>query len=122
MNVFRQVLAVTATNLRNIPLRLGSSLVIVTGIAGVVGVLIPVIAMSMGFRSTIEGDARADRAVVISRTATEEEISSLSRDEFGKIMNAPEVRRDVRGRSLASGEVVLQAPVARKRDHSDVNL
>lgn len=102
--------------------RLGSSLVIVVGIAGVVGVLIPVIAMSMGFRATIEGDARNDRAIVISRIATEEDASGLSRDDFGKIMNAPEVRRDARGRSIASGEVVLQAPVARKRDHSDVSL
>ena len=122
MNPVRQTLAIAVTNLRNIPLRLGSSLVIVIGIAGVVGVLIPVLAMSMGFRSTIQGDARADRAVVISRTATEEDISSVSRDDFGKITNAPEVRRDARGRSIVSGEVVLQAPVARKRDHSDVSL
>ncbi|MEO8019219.1 MAG: ABC transporter permease [Pseudomonadota bacterium] len=110
------------TNIRNIPLRPGSSLVIVIGIAGVVGVLIPVIAMSMGFRSTIQGDARADRAIVLSRIATEEEVSSLSRDDFARITNAPEVRRDARNRPIASGEVVLQAPVARKRDHSDVNL
>jgi putative ABC transport system permease protein len=122
MNAVGQVLAITATNLRNVPLRLGSSLVIVIGIAGVVGVLIPVLAMSMGFRSTIQGDARADRAIVLSRIATEEEMSSVSRDDFGKIMNAPEVRRDARGRPIVSGEVVLQAPVARKRDHSDVNL
>jgi putative ABC transport system permease protein len=122
MNAVGQVLAITATNLRNVPLRLGSSLVIVIGIAGVVSVLIPVLAMSMGFRSTIQGDARADRAIVLSRIATEEEMSSVSRDDFGKIMNAPEVRRDARGRPIVSGEVVLQAPVARKRDHSDVNL
>jgi putative ABC transport system permease protein len=122
MNVVGQVLAITATNLRNVPLRLGSSLVIVIGIAGVVGVLIPVLAMSMGFRSTIQGDARTDRAIVLSRAATEEEMSHVSRDYFGKIMNAPEVRRDARGRPIASGEVVLQAPVARKRDHSDASL
>jgi putative ABC transport system permease protein len=122
MSVVRQILAITATNLRNIPLRLGSSLVIVIGIAGVVGVLIPVLAMSMGFRSTMKGDARADRAIVLSRVATEEDVSSISRADFGKIMNAPEVRRDARGRPIASGEVVLQAPVARKGDHSDVSL
>ncbi len=122
MNVFGQVLAITATNLRNVPLRLGSSLVIVIGIAGVVGVLIPVLAMSMAFGSTILGDARADRAIVLSRSATEEEVSSVSRDDFGKIVNAPEVRRDARGQPIVSGEVVLQAPVARKSDHSDVSL
>jgi putative ABC transport system permease protein len=122
MNIARQILAITATNVRNIPLRLGSSLVIVIGIAGVVGVLIPVLAMSMGFRATIQGDGRADRAIVLSRIATEEDVSSVSREDFGKIMNAPEVRRDAHGRPIVSGEVVLQAPVARKRDHSDVSL
>jgi putative ABC transport system permease protein len=118
----QQTFAIAVTNLRTFPQRLGNSLVIVIGIAGVVGVLIPLIAMSMGFRATIMGDARADRAIVISRIATEEDASSLSRDDFGKIMNAPEVRRDAFGRPMASGEVLLQAPVARKLDHSDVSL
>jgi putative ABC transport system permease protein len=122
MNVLRQIFAITAANLRNVPQRLGNSLVIVIGIAGIVGVLIPVIAMSIGFRSTIVGDARSDRAIVLSRIATDEEISSLSRDQFARIANAPEVRHDARDRPIASGEVVLQAPVSRKRDHSDVSL
>ena len=122
MSVVRQILAITAANLRSIPLRLGSSLVIVIGIAGVVGVLIPVLAMSAGFRSTIKGDARPDRAIVLARAATAEYESSLSRDDFGKVVNAPEVRRDARGRPVASGEVVLQAPVSRKRNHSDVSI
>jgi len=122
VNVVRQILAITATNLRHIPLRLGNSLVMVIAIAGVVGVLIPVVAMSVGFRSTIQADARADRAIVLSRIATEEEVSSLSREDFARSANAPEVRRGARGRPIASGEVVLQAPVARRRDHSDVSL
>src|SRR5689334_4141349 len=37
-------------------------------------------------------------------------------------MNYPGVRRDSRGRPVASGEVLLTAPVSRKRDHSDVSL
>lgn len=122
MNVFRQILAITATNLRNVPQRLGSSLVIVVGIAGVVGVLIPVLAMSLGFRSTIEGDGRPDRAIASSRVATAEYDSNISRDDAGKIMNLPEVRRDARGEPMLSGEVVLVAPVARKRDRADVNV
>jgi putative ABC transport system permease protein len=122
MNVVRQIVAITVTNLRNIPVRLGSSLVIVIGMAGVVGVLIPVLAMSMGFRATLQGDARADRAIVLTRIATEEEISSLSRDEVANIMNASEVRRDAQGRSIGSAEIILQAPVSRRGDHADVNV
>jgi putative ABC transport system permease protein len=122
MRVGGQILAITAINLRSIPLRLGNSLVIVIAIAGAVGVLIPVLAMSVGFRSTIKGDARPDRAIVVGRSATAEYESSLSREDFGKIMSLPEVRRDARGRPVVSGEVVLQAPVSGKRNHSDLSI
>lgn len=122
MSSILQIFALVAASLRTVPLRLGNSLVIVIGVAGVVGVLIPLLAMSLGFQSTIMGDARPDRAIVISRIATEEDSSSLSRDDLGKIVNAPEVRRDARRRPLASGEVLLQAPVSRKSDHSDVSM
>lgn len=122
MNRLAQILAITATNLRNIPHRLGSSLVIVIGMAGVVGVLIPVLAMSLGFRSTIRGDGRPDRAIVLSRIATAEYESSVSRENASHFMNAPQVRRDARGEPMVSGEVVLVAPVSRKRDHADVNV
>ena len=89
MNAIAQVLAIAVTNLRHIPQRLGSSLVIVIGIAGVVGVLIPVVAMSLAFESTMTGDGRPDRAIVIARTATAEYESNLSRGHVGKIMDAP---------------------------------
>lgn len=122
MNSIAQALAIAVTNLRQVPQRLGSSLVIVIGIAGVVGVLIPVVAMSLGFESTIKGDGRPDRAIVITRIAAAEYESNLSRDDVGRIMNAPEVRRDAHGESIASGEVVLSAPVSRKSNHNDVNV
>jgi putative ABC transport system permease protein len=117
-----QIAAVTATNLRHIPQRLGSSLVIVIGIAGVVAVLLPVLAMSIGFRATIKGDARADRAIVLARAATTEYESALSRDDAAIIMNGEGIRSDPRGKPMVSAEVVLVAPVARKRDRSDVNV
>jgi len=96
--------------------------VIVIGIAGVVAVLIPVLAMYVGFRATIRADGRADRAIVLSRDATTESESSLSRDSVGIVSNAAGVRHDAQGRPLVSTEVVLAAPVARRRDHSDVSV
>ena len=122
MSLATQVGAVTATNLRSIPARLGSALVIVVGIAGTVAVLISVLAMSSSFRATMKGDARADRAIVLSRDATTEYESGLSRESVATIANASGIRRDARGRPIVSAEVVLAAPVARKRDHSDVNV
>ena len=122
MNFFSQTLAVTAMNLRNIPRRLGNSLVIVIGIAGAVGVFIPILAMSMSFRATIKGDGNDARAIVLTQRATAESDSSLTREEVATIVDYPQVSRDSRDRPVASGELVLVAPVSRKRDHSDVNV
>jgi putative ABC transport system permease protein len=120
--MLRQIPVLTAMSLRDIPRRLGNSLVIVVGIAGVVIVLIPVLAMYLGFRATLQGDGRADRAIVLSRDATSEDGSNLSRDAVADIVHAAGVRRDARGTPIASAEVVLAAPVSRLRDHSDVNV
>jgi putative ABC transport system permease protein len=109
-------------NLRSIPQRLGNSMVIVVGIAGVVAVLISVLAMSLGFRTTIDGDGSDDRAIVFSRGAIAENESGLSRENIAAVMNAAGIKRDARDRPVASAEVILVAPVARKRDNTDVYL
>ena len=112
----------TAMNLRNVPRRPGNSLVIVVGVAGVVSVLISVLAMSLGFSATVKGDARADRAIVLSRGATTEYESSLSRESVAAVMNGAGIKHDAHDKPVASAEVILVAPVARKRDSSDVNV
>jgi len=121
MNFIRQTLALTATNLRNIPQRLGNSLVIVIGVAGAVGVFIPILAMSMSFRATVRGDGSDDRAIVLTRRATTESESWLTREEVARIVDFPQVRRDPDNRPVASAELLMVAPVSRKRDHTDVN-
>jgi putative ABC transport system permease protein len=103
-------------------MRLGNALVIVVGISGVVAVLISVLAMFEGFRASIQGDGRVDRAVVLTRGATTEYESNLSRENVAILMDAPGVKQDNRDEPLVSAEVILIAPVARKRDSSDVNV
>ena len=46
MNALRQIGAVTAMNLRSVPTRLGTSSVIVLGMALVVGVIVSVLGMT----------------------------------------------------------------------------
>ena len=53
-----QIAQITLVNLRTIPQRLGTSLVVVVGIAGVAGVLVSVLAMSEGFRHTLASTGR----------------------------------------------------------------
>lgn len=117
-----QIVAVTAVNLRSIPERLGNSLVVVIGVAGVVAVLTSVLAMSSGFRQTLDRDARADRALVLTRNAESEAGSSLSRAEVDAIREGPGIRRDLSNKPIVSAEVILVAPVTRKSDGTDVQV
>ncbi|HMN45195.1 MAG TPA: ABC transporter permease [Povalibacter sp.] len=122
MRIVSQIIAIAAVNLRSLGQRKGNSLVIVTGIAGVVAVLLSVLAMSMGFRQAIDSDASDDRAIVLAPSADSEYQSSLARSSLATVGNARNVRRDPRGRPLVSGETILVVPVMRKSDGSDVNV
>lgn len=118
MSSLNQVITVTALNLRTLPQRVGSSLVIVIGIAGVVAVLISMLSMSVGFRQTITNSSREDRAIVLTRGVESESYSDVSRSDVVAIENLPGIiRRD--GRPAISAEVIAIASVARKSDASD---
>ena len=119
MNSVAQIITVTALNLRNLPQRLGSSLVIVIGIAGVVGVLISMLSMSVGFRQATTSGAQEDRAIVMTRGAERENMSAVSRADVIALDNLPGVRRTADGKPAISAEVIALAPVARKSDASD---
>jgi putative ABC transport system permease protein len=113
---------VTALSLRSIPQRLGNSLVIVVGMSGVVAVLLAVLAMYTNFRHTIDADGRADRAFVMAKSAVTESDSGLSISDVAAITDAQGIKRDAQNRPLVSAELIMIAPVSRKRDKSDVNV
>ena len=73
----KQVLAVTQLNLRSLPKRVGASSVIVIGIAGVVGVLVSILAMKAGLSQMMSSHDRPDRAIVIS-TGSSFEVRSMN--------------------------------------------
>jgi len=122
MSFATQTLSVLAVNLRTVPLRLGNSLVIVIGIAGVVAVLASVMAMAIGYRNAIDSDGQADRAIVVARGSTSEYVGGVPRNALPLVEAADGVRRDEAGLSMLSGDVVLPAPLIRKSDQSDVNV
>jgi putative ABC transport system permease protein len=111
MSAFRQISAVVGMNLRNLPQRIGSSLVIVIGIAGVVGVLISVLAMAVGFAGTIAGAGSPDRALILSSGALQEAMSSIPGDEVPNILQAPGIAKDAEGRPIAAAEALAQVEV-----------
>ena len=115
MSTLSQVVAVTTMNLRNVPQRFGTSSVIVLGVAGVVAVLISVLAMSTGFRETIAGGARPDRVMVLSEGATAEIGSTVSRDVVQTIAGAPGIARSPDGQPVLSAEAVATVEAPRRQ-------
>jgi putative ABC transport system permease protein len=100
----RQIVAVTAMSVAGIPRRLGASLVIVIGIAGVVAVLISVFAMVTSFTATAGKTGRADRAIVLNRGSDSEGASSLPREAAVALLNAPGIKKDQAGKPILSAE------------------
>jgi len=115
MNALLQTVAITAMNLRNIPQRIGSSLVVCIGVGGVVAVLVTVLAMATGLEAVITQAAQPDRAMVLRRGALAEVLSTVSRDELAVIESAPGVRRGADGVPLVSPEVLLSVNLPRRR-------
>ncbi|HVN41636.1 MAG TPA: ABC transporter permease [Steroidobacteraceae bacterium] len=104
MHGFRQVVAVTAMNLRNLPSRLGTSLVAVIGIGGVVAVLVSLLSMGEGFRAALDLSGRDDVALILRGGSSDELSSTISREELNVIFSAPGILRDARG-PVAAGEL-----------------
>ncbi|NKF24075.1 ABC transporter permease [Solimonas marina] len=120
--MLKQTLAVTAMNLKAIPQRLGTSSVIVIGIAGVVAVLVSVLAMAAGFHQTVANSGRDDRALVL-RGGSQAEINSvIPRDSVQTILDAPGVRKTAQGKPIGCGEVVTIVNLPRIKDDNDSNV
>jgi putative ABC transport system permease protein len=98
-----QLAAVTAMNLRNLPARLGTSLVAVVGIGGVVAVLVSLLSMGEGFRAALELSGRDDVALVLRGGSSDELSSGFGRDQVSVIVAAPGIVTDERG-AVASPE------------------
>jgi putative ABC transport system permease protein len=122
MSVATEIAAVTALNLRAIPQRLGTSLVIVIGIAGVVAVLVSVLAMAVGFNDTIRHAGRPDRAIVLRGGSNSELASTLSRDAALTIEDAAGIKLDPQGHKIAQPEFVAIVEKPQKGSDTGANV
>jgi putative ABC transport system permease protein len=117
-----QIARITAINLRTIPSRLSTSLVVVVGIAGVVGVLVSVLAMSEGFRHTLASTGRPHRVIMLRDGSDAELSSSVTREQAALLGSLPGVARDGEGRPLASAELVVMVDLPRKGETEPNNV
>lgn len=122
MKFFKQIAAVTAMNMRSLPQRVGTSLVIVIGIAGVVAVLVSVLAMSTGMIETLQNAGRDDRAIVLRNGSASESASALPRDAARLIEDGVGIRRDTDGKPIVSAESIRLVSLYRKADGAEVNV
>lgn len=122
MKMFRQIGAVTAMNFRSLPHRVSTSLVVVIGIAGVVAVLVSVLAMSTGLIRTMENTGRDDRAIVMRNGSLAETSSALDRNSARLIIDADGIKRDAQGEPILSAETMRILSLHRQADDAEVNV
>lgn len=104
-----QARSVTAVGISTLTQRLGSSAVIVVGIAGVVGVLVALLAMAEGYAQTLRNSGNEETAIVMRGASANEVSSSLSREDIVQIEQAPGVAKNAKGEPIISAETVVAA-------------
>src|SRR5277367_198796 len=120
--MLKQLIAVSLMNLQTLPQRVGASSVIVIGIAGVVAVLVSVLAMGVGFRHTLADSGRADRVIILRGGSDAELNSNLTRADVDTISNAPGLAKDSGGKALLSSELVTVVNIPKIDTGTDANV
>ena len=120
--MFNQIGAVTMINLRSIPQRAGLSAATVISIALVTAVLLGFLAMSNGFKATLQGTG-SDNVAVMLRAGSQAELNSgLSSEDVRLVEEAPGVARDAEGAPLVSGELYVIVDGVKRASQTDANL
>ncbi|HTC52997.1 MAG TPA: FtsX-like permease family protein [Steroidobacteraceae bacterium] len=113
MKLMTQLLAVSSISLRSLPSRAASSAVIVIGTAGVVAVLLSVLALATGLSGALSSTGSPDRAIVLHAQATNEVGSTLAHDSIATILDAPGIAQDAAHRAIGSAEALASVNLPR---------
>ncbi len=118
----RRTLAILRLGLSTLSQRIGASLVILIGIAGVVGVLVALLAMGEGLASVLRSTGSPDTAIVLRAGATGELASALSRSDVSLIEQKPGIARNAKGQILASPERVVIVNLPKQSNGATANV
>lgn len=111
IKLLKQTFPLLAIGFGSLPQRKGSSSVIVVGIAGVVAVLVSILAVASGLERTLQGNVRNDVAVLLSAQAQSESSSVVPHEASDAVAGLGEVMRDAAGKPMVSPEVLTIFPV-----------
>jgi putative ABC transport system permease protein len=118
----RQAWSVTGVALATVPQRLGASSVIIIGIAGVVGVLVALLAMAVGFEATLR-ETGSDDTVIMLRAGSQAELNSVLSHETAQLLaQQSQVLRNAQGQPIASPELVVVAALPKRSTGLDANV
>ena len=118
----RLALAAARVGIAGLPQRWGASSVIVIGIAGVVGVLVAMLAMGEGFKATLDNTGGEDTAIVLRGGSQAETNSVITRDQVPLISGLAGIARGEDGRPLATPELSQVVNLPSKADGTDSNV
>ena len=121
MNWLSQIFAVTGVTLRSIPQRLGSSIVAIIGIGGVVIVFTAVLSIAEGFQATMKGTGDPQTVIVLRSGSDTEMTSGFSGEEARLISEAPALEKGSEG-PHASPELFVIVGHPLKRSGTDANV
>ena len=122
MNILRQIGIVSLINFRSIRLRLWRSLVIVVGMACVIGVLLSMLSLTEGMLAAYMKTGDPGRALVVSAGSQSEGNSSIPRDKARLIMDAPGIAKAPDGSPLADPGINSGVPVYRLNGRRAYNI
>jgi len=110
----RLALAAARIGIASLPQRWGASSVIIVGIAGVVGVLVAMLAMGEGFSATLQQTGSDDTAIILRGGSQAETNSVIMRNQVPLIGTLPGIRKDAAGKPILSPELsqVVNLPTA----------
>ena len=106
----------------SLPQRWGASLVIVIGIAGVVGVLVAMLAMGEGFKATLDRTGSDDSAILLRAGSQAETNSVITRDQVPLVSALPGIAHGQDGKPLASAELSQVVNLPTRADGGDANV
>ena len=118
----RLALAATSIGIAGLPQRWGASLVIVVGIAGVVGVLVAMLAMGEGFKATLDKTGGKDTAIILRGGSQAETNSVITREQAPLIGGLAGIAKGADGKPLASPELSQVVNLPSMADGTDTNV
>src|SRR5690348_4208315 len=112
--MLKQIVAVTSMNFKSLTSRFWPSLVIVIGMACVVGVMLSMMSFTVGVVAAVTSAGDPGNAIVFSASAQGEQQGNFPRANFATISDAPAIARDNAGKPLADPEILVAIPMQRK--------